>query len=80
MTLFAMWQYATRGSRLIDPGIDPRIVAAISRVILISTTIYLFGFVLSFFISWAGYIGFVAMVYMIGMTVYGRYIPAFGKR
>ena len=75
MTLFAMWQYATRGYRLVDPDIDNRIVIMISRVILIGTTINVIGVLLSIFIPLAGYIGFIAMAYMIYATTYGRLRP-----
>jgi len=68
-----MWQYATRGHRLVDPEIDKRITAGISRVILIGTALNLIGVLLSFFVSWAGYIGFVALIYMVIATASGRY-------
>jgi len=73
LTLLAMWQYATRGHRLVDPEIDKRITAGISRVILIGTALNLIGVLLSFFVSWAGYIGFVALIYMVIATASGRY-------
>jgi uncharacterized membrane protein len=76
LTLLIMWQYASRGYRLIDPDMDERIVPAISRVILTGVIITFIGFILTFLIPWAGYIGLFAMVYMIVMTAYGRYRPA----
>jgi hypothetical protein len=68
-----MWHYATSGYRLVDPDIDKRIVHTLKSVILISTTINIIGVILAFFVSWAGYFGFVAMAYMIITTVYGRF-------
>ena len=79
LTLFAMWQYATRGHRLVDPDIDARIIPTISRIILVGTTINLIGVVLSFFIPWAGYIAFIALVYMIIVTARSTFSPEVGK-
>ncbi len=73
LSLLAMWQYATRGYRLVDPDIDPRIIPMISRIILVGTAVNVLGVALSTFIPWAGYIGFIAMVYMIFMTVRGKF-------
>ncbi len=73
LTLLAMWQYATRGYRLVDPDIVERIIPAISRVILIGIIINIIGVVLSFFVPWAGYIAFIAMIYMIFASASGRY-------
>ncbi len=73
LTLLAMWQYATRGYRLVDPDIDVRIISALSRVILIGVIINIIGVVLSFFVPWAGYIAFIAVIYMILATASGRY-------
>jgi uncharacterized membrane protein len=79
LVLLAIWQYATRGYRLVDRDIDRRIIPALSKVILIGVVINAIGVVGSYFISWAGLIGFVAMVYMIIATAYGRYQPAGGR-
>lgn len=73
LTLLAMWQYATRGYRLVDPDIDERIIPTISRIILVGTTVNVLGVALSTKIPWTGYIGFIAMVYMIFMTARGKF-------
>ena len=76
LVLLAIWQYATRGHRLVDPDIDERIIPALTRVILIGVAVMLVGVVLSYFILWAGYLALVAMVFMIVATAHGRYRPA----
>jgi uncharacterized membrane protein len=73
LVLLVIWQYATRGYRLVDHDIDRRIIPALSQVILIGVVINAIGVVGSYFISWAGLLSFVAMVYMIIATAYGRY-------
>jgi uncharacterized membrane protein len=73
LMLLAIWQYATRGYRLVAPDIDKRIISAINKVILVGVTVNTIGVVVSIFIPWAGYLGFVAMGYMIVMTGYGRF-------
>ena len=73
MTLFAMWQYATRGHRLINPDLEGSIISGFSKVILVGTAINLIGVLLSFFVPMAGYIAFIALVYMIFMTARGKF-------
>jgi uncharacterized membrane protein len=79
LTLLGMWRYATRDCRLVEPNIDERIIPAISKIILVGIVVNLLGVVLSIFIPWAGYIGFIALVYMIVMTTCGRFRPATQK-
>jgi len=79
LVLLALWQYATRGYRLVDPDIDKRIIPALTRVILIGVSIMLIGVVLSYLIPWAGYLGLAAMAFMIIVTAYGRYRPVEGR-
>ena len=79
LTLFAMWQYATRGYRLVNPDIDARIIPTLSRIILVGITINLIGVVLSFFIPLAGYIAFIALVYMIVVTARSKFSPETGN-
>jgi TMEM175 potassium channel family protein len=38
---YAHWAYATRGSRLVDPGIDPEFVRHVRRVFLLVIVLYL---------------------------------------
>ncbi len=79
LVLLVIWQYATRGHRLVDPDIDERIIPTLTRVILTGVVIMLVGVVLSYFIPWAGYLGLVAMAFMIVVTSYGRYRPVEGR-
>ena len=73
MTLFAMWQYATKGHRLVDPDLERGIISGFRKVILVGTIINLIGVLLSIFVPFAGYIAFIALVYMIFMTARGKF-------
>lgn len=79
LMLLVIWQYATRGYRLLDRDIDERIIPALTKVMLIGPAILLTGVVLERFISWAWLLGFVAVAFMIIVTAYGRYRPAKGR-
>jgi len=79
LLLLAIWRHATQKHRLVDLDIDPRIVSALSRVIIVGVAVFVIGTILSFYATWAGYIGFFAMAFMIVMTVYGKFSPGFGK-
>jgi uncharacterized membrane protein len=75
LVLLALWRYATRGYRLIDPDIDQRIISALTKVILIGVVISAIGMAVSYIIPWAGLSSFVAMAYMIIATALGRFRP-----
>jgi uncharacterized membrane protein len=79
LVLLAIWQYATRGHRLVDRDIDSRITSTLTRVILIGVGVMLIGVVGSYFIPWMGYLGLLAMAFMILATGYGRFRPAGGR-
>jgi hypothetical protein len=68
-----MWLYATRGFRLVDPGIDRRIILALTRTILIGSGITFVGFALSFYAPIASILGFFAMFFMIAMTAHAKH-------
>lgn len=73
LLLLVMWQYATRGYRLVDDDIDERIISAMNRVILIGVSIMSIGTIFSYFFPLAGWLGFVALVYVIVVTARGRH-------
>ena len=73
LMLLVMWQYSTRGYRLVDPGIDRRVISALTRTILIGCGVTFVGFVLSFYIPIASILGFFAMFFMIAMTAYEKH-------
>lgn len=75
LVLLALWQYATKGYRLVNRDMDKRIIPVLTRVILIGVTINAIGIVLSFFYPPAGSIGLLALAFMIIVTAYGRYTP-----
>jgi uncharacterized membrane protein len=79
LVLLVIWQYATRGHRLVDSDIEKRIIPALTKVMLIGPTIMLISVVLERFISWAGLLGFVAVAFMVIATAYGRYRPVKGR-
>jgi uncharacterized membrane protein len=79
LVLLIIWQYATRGHRLVDRDIDARITSTLTKVILIGVGTMLIGVALSYFIPWAGYLGLMAVAFMIFATAYGRYRPVTAK-
>jgi uncharacterized membrane protein len=79
LVLLVIWQYATRGYRLVDRDIDRRIVPAFTKVILTGVVISAIGMAFSYVVSWAGLLGLVALAYMVIATAYGRYRPVEGK-
>ena len=79
LVLLALWQYATRGYRLVDRDIDRRIIPALTRVILTGVVISAIGMAFSYVVSWAGLLALVAMAYMVIATAYGRYRPAVAR-
>jgi len=48
LILYAHWEYATRGHRLVDGDLDPRIVRAAARRILIGPSLFLLAIAISF--------------------------------
>jgi uncharacterized membrane protein len=79
LMLLIIWQYATRGYRLVDRNIDERIISVLTKVMVIGPTIMLIGVVLERFIAWGSLLAFVAMAFMIIATAYGRYRPVGGR-
>lgn len=75
LILLGIWQYATRGYRLVDRDIDGRIISVLNRVTLIGVGINIIGVVLSVFFSPAGLLSIVALGYMIIATAHGRHRP-----
>ncbi len=73
LLLLVIWQYATSGYRLVDADLDKRTVKVMKRVILIGVGIMSIGTILAFFFPLAGWLGFVALAYMIVMTARGRH-------
>jgi len=47
-TLDTIWRYASTDHRLVDPNIDPQLVAFVHRRVLLAPVIYLSALVLSF--------------------------------
>ena len=73
LLLLGMWQYATSSYRLVNADLDRRTIYVIKRVILIGVSIMTIGTLLSFFFPLAGWLGFVALAYMIVVTARGRF-------
>jgi uncharacterized membrane protein len=79
LILLVIWLYATGGKRLVDKDIDKRIVATLTKIMLIGPIIMVITVIISLFIPEAGYLTFIAPLFMIGMTAYGRFMPGFGR-
>ncbi len=80
LVLLGIWQYATRGYRLVDRDIDERIISQINKVFIVGVTLMAPAVVFSYFIPQAGYIGFLALAYVIAATAYGRHGSFFKRR
>jgi uncharacterized membrane protein len=48
LTLDAIWRYASHDHRLVDPNIDPQLVAFVHRRVLIAPIVYLISIAISF--------------------------------
>lgn len=75
LMLLAIWQYATRGRRLVDANMDARTASGISRVIVIGVAIMTAGILLSYIFPLGAFLGFVAMAFVVMATARGRYRP-----
>jgi uncharacterized membrane protein len=80
LILLGMWEYAVRGYRLVHRDINDQIITALRRVILVGVAIFSIGIALSYLVPLAGYLGFLAMAFMVVMTAHGKYVRGFGKR
>jgi len=79
LLLLVIWIYATRGYRLVDENLDKKTIDFVRNIILIGSGIFLFSIIGSFAIPELGYIGFVALIYMIIATAIGKFNP-FSKK
>lgn len=57
-----IWTYATHRRRLVEPGMDPKLVALVHRRVLVAPAIYLLAIGLSFFSLLVAKLLFVAVV------------------
>jgi len=79
LLLLAIWIYATKGYRLVDKDLDKHTITFVKKVIMIGSGIFIISIVSSFIIPELGYIGLIALAYMILATAFGDHIP-FSKR
>jgi uncharacterized membrane protein len=79
LILFVMWQYATRGYRLVSKNIDKRNIDFVNYSILISVGLFALSIIGQFIHPMLGYIGFISLIYIIAATTSGSYIP-FAKK
>lgn len=49
LVLFLHWWYGTSNNRLVSGEVDPRLVAAVNRRILLAPLVYVFAILESFF-------------------------------
>ena len=80
LLLLAIWQYATRKRRLVDPDIDKQCISFVSKVILVGTALMTVALISAYFVAWMGYFGFVALGYVVIATASGHYKPSFKKQ
>lgn len=66
---YGMWWHATRGYRLVDPDLDPRIVSIGTRLALFSMIMYIAAIVLSFLSPWVSIIVYAVtpVPYILGL-------------
>jgi uncharacterized membrane protein len=80
LLLLVMWRYATHRRRLVDEHIDVRVVGTLSWIIIIGVGLMVAGIALAFAVPLLGLIlSLAAMVFMIGITAYGRYLGRSSK-
>jgi len=79
LLLFAVWQYATRGYRLVDRDIDIQCISFVNKIIAVGVALMAVALVGAFFVSWMGYFGFVALIYVILATARGHHKPFFKR-
>jgi len=75
--LLAIWQYATRGYRLVDRDISKETINFVNKIIIIGSSIALVVLLVTYFIPQFGYFGFVPMAYVILAIAYGPHKPFF---
>jgi uncharacterized membrane protein len=79
LLLLVIWIYATRNYRLVDENLDKKTIDFVRNIILIGSGIFLFSIIGSFMLPELGYIGYVALIYMIIATATGKFNP-FSKK
>jgi len=75
--ILAIWQYATRGNRLVDHDINREIISFVNKIILVGSSLALLVLFVTYFIPWFGYLGFISMAYVIIAIAYGHHKPFF---
>jgi uncharacterized membrane protein len=75
LLLLTIWQYATRGYRLVDRDINREIISSINNIIIIGSALALVVLFVTYFIPWFGYFGFVPLGYVIIAIAYGYHKP-----
>jgi len=77
LLILVIWQYATKGCRLVDSDIDKEIINFVKKIILIGSTLAIIVLIATYFVSWFGYFGFIPMGYVIIAIAYGHHKPFF---
>jgi uncharacterized membrane protein len=77
LLLLVIWQYATRGYRLIDRDIGKEVINFVNKIIIIGSSLSIVVLIVTYFISWFGYLGFIPMGYVIIAIAYGHHKPFF---
>jgi len=79
LLLLVIWQYATRGYRLVDRDIGGENISVVNGIIIISVSVILAVLVGAYFLPWFGWLGFIPLGYVIAATACGHHNP-FSKR
>lgn len=80
LMLLVIWQYATRGYRLVDHDIDKHNISIIKYIIINGSIIAIIVTIITYFISWVGWFAFVPMIYVIISIAYGHHKPFLNSR
>ncbi len=77
LLIMVIWRYATRGYRLVDQDISRETINFVNKIIIIGTILTLGVLIITYFIPWFGYTGFIPMIYVIIAIAYGHHKPFF---
>jgi uncharacterized membrane protein len=77
LLILLIWQYATRKNRLVDQEFEKDIVWFINKIIIIGSSLCIAILIITYYISWLGYLVFIPMVYVIIAIAYGHHKPFF---
>ena len=75
--IMVIWRYATKGYRLVDQDLSRETINFVNKIIIIGTILILGVLIITNYIPWFGYMGFIPMIYVIIAIAYGHHKPFF---